>query len=189
MIMSAQEFEDMRKLIENYKLDTIAQAFIPEYKITFETRDEEINQIRNEFFQIIEEFSKRKAFFFTQKGTLEWLDWIYRTLELESKMIRITGEKTIDKYDEETRWFVEFAVDVMVELIQRVQKNIRKESGLFKITRRDYSSIRQSVICMLANLTFSLFCIILAIIRIDKKEMKPQELYAVVADALRRIKF
>lgn len=189
MIMSTQEFEDMRKLIENYKLDTIAQAFIPECKITFETRDEEINQIRNEFFQIIEEFSKRKAFFFTQKGTLEWLDWIYRTLELESKMIRITGEKTIDKYDEETRWFVEFAVDVMVELIQRVQKNIRKESGLFKITRRDYSSIRQSVICMLANLTFSLFCIILAIIRIDKKEMKPQELYAVVADALRRMKF
>jgi len=188
MIMSAQEFEDIRKLIEHYKLDTVAQAFYPECKITFETKDEEINQLLNEFFQIIEEFSKRKAFFSTRQGTLEWLDWIYRILELESKMIKIAGEKTFGKYDEETRWFIEFAVDTMLELIQRVQKNIRKEAGLFKNTRRDYSSLRQSVICMLANLTFALFCIILTIIRISKKEIKPQELYAVVADALRRTK-
>ncbi|MEM2145961.1 MAG: hypothetical protein QW279_11415 [Candidatus Jordarchaeaceae archaeon] len=186
--MSVQEFEDIRKLIENYKLETITQAFYPEQEITFETKDEEINQILNEFFEIIKEFSKRKTFFSTSNGVLEWLDWIYRTLELESKMIMIAGEKTLNRYDEKTRWFIEFAIEVMVELIQRVQKNIRKEAGLFKNARRDYSSLRQSVICMLTSLTFALVCIILAIIRIDKKEMEPQELYAVVADALRRTK-
>lgn len=182
--MSAQTFEDIRKLVENYRLDILAQSISPEQEIRIETEDEEINHIIEDFLGMVDEFLKRKDRYSSREGTLEWLDWIYRTLSLESKIIVAMGEKSYARYEQEKRWFIEFAVNAMIELIQRVQKWIRKEAGLFKNTKRDYSSLRQSVICELANLTFALFSIVFAIIRIEKDEMKPQELYEVVADSL-----
>lgn len=187
--MSVQAFEEMQKLIENYRLETIAQSLLPETEVVVKPIDHEIKEILDEFFAIVKEFIKRKDYFSASKGTLGWLDWIYRALGLESKLIKTIGDKAYSSYDdEEIRWIVGFGVNAMLEIIQRVQKWLRKEASLFKVGRRDHVSLRQLVICVLGNLTFSLFSITFAIIRIEKKEIEPQELYDAVSLSLQTIK-
>lgn len=187
--MSTQVFEDVRKLVESYRLDTIAQSLVPEQKIEFETEDEEIGCVIEEFLKMVEGFLKHKKEFSTDRGKSMWLDWIFGMLGLEAKLIRTVGEKTYSSYDKNTQWYIEFAVDSLVEIIQRTRKKIRIEAILLRNSRKDYASLRQSVICILSNLTYSLFTVIFAIIKVDKKELKPQGLYEVVSDALKHTEY
>jgi hypothetical protein len=183
-----QEFEELRKLIEYYKLDTLAQSFFPEREIPFKIQNKEVNQIFEEFLVLAKDFLKRKDYFAQKKGTLEWLGWIYSALDLEKKMFVIVGEKTKDMYEEELAWIIGFGINAMLEMILRVQQWIRRETSLFKGSRLDHESLRQEVICTLANLSFSLFYILFNIIRIEKREMEPSELYDIVSTCLHRMK-
>jgi len=186
---SLQTFKDINKLVDVYELPSIVHSFSPKKELRFETEDAQMKQLLGEFLEIVDGFLKRKDYLSTTRGTLEWLDLIYRTLEAEWKIIRVVGEKNYPKYDDEkTRWIVEFAVDSMVVIIQRTQKWISKQAGLFKKTRRQHPSLRRYVSLVLSNLQFSLFSIIFTIIRVEAGETKPQDLYSVVGESLYRTK-
>lgn len=177
----------MRRFVESYKLDTIAQSFAPKNAFDLKKADEHVEPLFAEFLDLVEEFVARESFFSTRRGTLEWLDLIYRTLDLLSRLIETIGEKNYAKYDEETRWFVEFAVNGMIEIVQRVQRQTRKMGGLFrKAGRKDGSILRQQVSFILSQLGYSLFTIVLAIVAVEEGKLKLQELYDVVGESVYR---
>lgn len=183
-----QTFKDINQLVKAYKINNIAQSFSPKKEPLFEIRDMQMRRLFDEFMGIVHEFIERGDYLSTARGTLEWLDLTYRLLDIEQKMISIIGEANYPKYDEDTRWIIEFAVDSVIELIQRTQKWLRKQAGIFRKVKRELPSLRPSVLVVLSELEFSIFSIIFAIIKVEAKESKPQELYRVVGQTLHRAK-
>lgn len=184
-----QTFKDMNRFVGTYNLDIIVQSFSPKKELRFETADKQVKQLLDEFLEIVHEFLKRGDYLSTTRGTLEWLDLVYRTLEVEWKLITIIGEKNYPKYDDEgTRWIVEFAVDSMVVIIQRAQKWIKEQAGIFKKTRRQHPILRRYVSFVLSKLQISLFSIMFTIIKVEAGESRPQELYSKVGESLYRTK-
>lgn len=186
--MSLQTFKDINKLFKAYEIDTIAQSFSPKYELSMDIEDDELRRIYREFLGIVQKFLEKKDYLSTARGTADWLELVVEYLESSQNIIGIVGEKNYPKYDPDTRAIIEFSVDSMITLIERVEQHIRKQAGLLNKMRYVPPNLKPTVALVLAELTYSLFSIVFTIIKVEAKEVKPQELYSVVGEALHRTK-
>jgi hypothetical protein len=186
--MSLQTFKDMNNIVRTYEIELIAQSFSPKRELALEIKDEELKRLFAEFLNIIQEFLRKGDYLATAQGTADWLDLVYRYLEVLENMIKIVGEKNYPKYEADTRSIIEFSVDSMINLIQRGEQYVNKQKGLLRKTRTVSPNLKPSILLVLAELAYSLFSIIFTIIRVEAKEAIPQELYSVVGEALHRTK-
>jgi len=186
--MSLQTFKDVNKLFKIYEIDSIAQSYSPKHELLMNIEDEELRRIYREFLGVIQKFLEKKDYLTTVRGTADWLELVVEYLEISERIITIVGEKNYPKYDPDTRAIIEFSVDSIITLIERVELYIRKQEGLLKKTRYEPPNLKPAVALVLSELTYSLFSIIFMIIKVEAEEAIPQELYSVVGEALHRTK-
>jgi hypothetical protein len=186
--MSLLTFRDVNKIFRVYEIDTIAQFCSPKYELLMNIEDEELKQVYIKFLNVIQKFLENKNYLSTAHGTVDWLELVIEYLEYSESIIAIVGQKNYPRYDPDTRSIIEFSVDSMITLIERVEQYVRRQIGILKKTRNVPPNLKRGVALVLSELAYSLLSIVFMIIRVEAKEEAPQELYPVVGEALHRTK-
>lgn len=188
---SLSNFDAMYDFFDKFRVNRIAEFREP---IGFKTKTEyfkaETKAHFKSFMRVMNCLLTDAERYSQNKGpiVLEWLDLLEKLVSATEGIIKMGLESAVQDDDEDVARALRFSVDSMLGIIKLAKRKIKKKRGRL---RRRYSlarEVREDTLVFLANVFYYLMVMLLASVKVQKREKEPELILEVTGKAFYRLK-